>query len=225
MPDLAEILAETFAPEEEEHDLWFSDVWAPYDVSAQGRVFLDILQGRVAIATVAKGLEGLRDIVFTVDTTGTPVYSSAVTAIVTGLVDAGFLENYIRVSEGFGFPSLPIEASSAEHARSRIEKSQVVELVGGRTVAPATGEQAVMFFTGMLMDDPAVEAVYWNEAGTRVRVWTVIKDFDREIEDRIFAAEGSTLDAFQAVRLDFGVIYRRARSLDEIRPPGVRQVK
>ena len=86
----------------------------------------------------------------------------------------------------------------------------------------STGLDAARFFAATV---DAVEAVYWRQRDPITEIWAVINDFDRGIEDAVFNAEGTTLDSFPNLRLNFGLIYRRGRHLPDIQPADCERLK
>lgn len=81
---------------------------------------------------------------------------------------------------------------------------------------PAT--QAVDFFARIVKKEAAVEAVYWRNDGDLLRAWSVLDDYNRQVEDRVYQAEAETLDQYPDVRLSFRVLYRHGRKLTDVRP-------
>ena len=52
------------------------------------------------------------------------------------------------------------------------------------------------------------------------RVWMVIPDMDRDLEDQIYAAELAFMDAFPDILFDFTVIFRQGKDPASIHPSG-----
>lgn len=78
--------------------------------------------------------------------------------------------------------------------------------------------EAVRLFAARVRDVQAVESVLFEEADGKVRVWTVMDEYDRDAEDRVYAAEARTLREERDVSFDFRILYRHGSPLAETRP-------
>lgn len=87
--------------------------------------------------------------------------------------------------------------------------------------APPTdsaAEQAVSAFAKAVQENDAVEAVYWRRDGDVFRVWSVLNEYEREVEDRVYQAEAETLDGYKNIPLAFRVLYRHGKDPAQVRP-------
>jgi hypothetical protein len=67
---------------------------------------------------------------------------------------------------------------------------------------------------------PGVEQVYGRRDSDFYRVWTVVPEMNRDLEDQICAAELASMDSFPHIRFDFTVIFRQGKDPASIRPSG-----
>lgn len=67
---------------------------------------------------------------------------------------------------------------------------------------------------------PGVEQVYARRDSDFYRVWTVVPEMNRDLEDQICAAELAFMDRFPDIRFDFTVIFRQGKDPASIRPSG-----
>ncbi len=65
-----------------------------------------------------------------------------------------------------------------------------------------------------------VDDIYVRRDSDFCRVWTVIPDMNRDLEDQIYAAELEIMDRFPNTRFDFTVIFSQGKDLASIQPSG-----
>jgi hypothetical protein len=65
---------------------------------------------------------------------------------------------------------------------------------------------------------PDVEAIYWRESGSRVRVWTIMDEPDLDVENSIYKAELEVMDLLGDLQFDFSVIFRRGKDRKHMSP-------
>jgi hypothetical protein len=93
------------------------------------------------------------------------------------------------------------------------------EVVGASGVTETAAEQAVEFFGDEIRNLAGVDGVFLlaPEDG-RVGLWTVLDDGTREIEDAVYAAESRMMDAHPDARVEFRIVYRHGRPLEQVLP-------
>ncbi|HZX13165.1 MAG TPA: hypothetical protein VFF49_02045 [Thermodesulfobacteriota bacterium] len=62
----------------------------------------------------------------------------------------------------------------------------------------------------------SVEQIFVKEKNRVVTIWTIINDDDRQVRRNIYEKEENVFDRFPDIKLDFNVVMRRNRPLEEI---------
>ena len=69
-----------------------------------------------------------------------------------------------------------------------------------------------------------VESVFCKTENARIRVWTVIDEPNRQIENQIYDAQFDLMDKFPEISFDFVVIFRQGKAPESVRPEGAIRV-
>ena len=81
---------------------------------------------------------------------------------------------------------------------------------------PIAEDLALGKFGDLLSALPEVEAVLANYDHGVMQAWTVVNELPDATESRIYALEGELMDRFPGMGVDFHIIERRGRPLNEI---------
>jgi hypothetical protein len=83
-------------------------------------------------------------------------------------------------------------------------------------------EEAVDAFVSRVRSVEGVENVFFQERDGQVRVWTIMDERDRDVEDRVYGAEEQTLSEHRNLLFRFGILYRHGSPLESLRPAEAR---
>lgn len=75
-------------------------------------------------------------------------------------------------------------------------------------------------FTADVSELPDVERIFWKVEDNWIRVWTIINQPNREVENKIYDAQLDLMDKFPEKFFDFVVIFRQGKMPEEIHPEG-----